>query len=230
MVGDYKEFKRVATIRDIALPGGDMAIKDIYRIKYSILMDALGEIPNEFATTDDLQVINMMLNKNFNTVKASSIGRLFDGVASILGIKDRVSYEGQAAVLLESKALENDLFYKYEIYNDEILKIDWRPIIRDIVNDVTLGKNVDIITAAFMNTLVNSAVEIVLRLKDIYKIDRVVISGGVFQNIYLLSKLVQILRNNNFKVYYHNRVSTNDEGMALGQLAVAEKGGGILCV
>jgi len=230
LVGDYKEFKRVATIRDIALPGGDRAIKDIYRIKYSLLMDALGEIPNEFATTDDLEVINMMLNKNFNTVKASSIGRLFDGVASILGIKDRVSYEGQAAVLLESKALENDLFYKYEIYNDEILKIDWRPIIRDIVNDVTLGKSVDIITAAFMNTLVNSAADIVLRLKDIYKIDRVAISGGVFQNIYLLSKLVQILRNNNFEVYYHNRVSTNDEGIALGQLAVAEKGGGILCV
>ncbi|SEF76856.1 hydrogenase maturation protein HypF [Caloramator fervidus] len=229
LVGDYKEFKRVATIRSIKLPGMDKAVKEVYRIKYSILKDIFGGIPEKFIKTDDANIINLMLDKNINVATSTSIGRLFDGVASILGIKDRVTYEGQAAVLLESIAKESDLVYKYDIINGDIMILDWKPMIENIVEDLSF-RDVSFIAAGFMNTLVKASLDIIDNLRRIYGINCVVVSGGVFQNIYLLKRMVAGLRNKGFDVYTHKRVSTNDEGIALGQLAVVANGGGFLCV
>jgi len=229
LIGDYKEFKRVATIKDVKLPGMDKAIKEVYRIKYSILKDTFGIIPEKFIKTNDVDFINLMLDKNINVAHSTSIGRLFDGVSSILGIKDRVTYEGQAAMLLESIAKECDNVYKYDIINGDIIVLDWRPMIKDIVEDLNF-KDVSYIAAGFMNTLVKAALDILDNLREIYGIDRVVISGGVFQNMYLLKRILKELKKQGYDVYTHKRVSTNDEGISLGQLAVVENGGGFLCV
>jgi hydrogenase maturation protein HypF len=210
------------------LPGGDAAVKDIYRLSYSLLYDTFGEIPERFLKAEKDDLIISLMEKNINCPTATSIGRLFDGIAALLNFKDRVSYEGQGAIILENSAEVSDEKYIYEIYkNQGIFVFDWRPMVKNIVSDIKSCEDKGVIASKFMNTLVDAAAEISNSIREVSGINNLVLSGGVFQNMYLLEKIVTRLRNDNFNVYYHNRVSTNDEGIALGQVMIAENGGGI---
>lgn len=228
LVGNYNYFKRPASIRPIKLPGGDKATKEIYKIGYSLIKDSIGYIPERFKYTKDCEEINKMLNAGFNCPAASSIGRLFDGVAAILGIKSKVSYEGQGAIRLESAALDTKDFYSCNlIYKDGMIEFDWRKTIAEIIADVTNDVNVGICAGKFMNTLVNMALEVVQKISSEHGIKDVVMSGGVFQNLYILSRLKERLLKEGFNAYNHKRVSTNDEGISLGQIMIAFNGGGV---
>lgn len=228
LVGNYSYFKRPASIRPIRLPGGDRATKEIYKIGYSLIKDSIGYIPDRFNFTKDCEEINKMLDVGFNCPSASSIGRLFDGVASILGIKSKASYEGQGAIKLESAALETKDSYSLKLnYKAEMLEFDWRKTIAELLDDVNNGVLTGICASKFMNTLVNMAVEVVKRISSEYGIKDVVMSGGVFQNLYILSRLKKRLVEDGFNVYSHKRVSTNDEGISLGQIMIAFNGGGV---
>ncbi|KRQ86617.1 Carbamoyltransferase HypF [Caloramator mitchellensis] len=230
LIGDYKDFKRVGSIKKIALPGGDRATKEIYKIKYSLLKDSLGNIPDDFVVSGDKDMINKMIDLELNTPRVSSMGRLFDGVASIIGIKDKVSYEGQAAILLESLATVCDDYYRFNIIKDDIIYFDWKDTILDVVYDVRKKVEIGKIAAKFMNTLVRVSSDMVKVISNEYGIRNIVLSGGVFQNIYILRRMKLELEKLQFKVYIHNKISTNDEGIPLGQIAVAAKGGGEICV
>jgi hydrogenase maturation protein HypF len=227
LVGGYKGFTRLASIRPISLPGGDRAEKDIYRIGYSLIDNALGDIPDDFKVTSNWKDIVEMMKIGLNSPGASSIGRLFDGVAAILGLRTRVSYEGQGAVILESMAADIDDVYDFDIYDDNGLMVyDWRSMIESIIRDKRSNNNDGIIAAKFMNTLVDMAVRISSSIRDKTKLNDIVLSGGVFQNIYVLKKLKLRLETENFNVYVHSRVSANDEGISLGQSMIAANGGG----
>lgn len=227
LIGDYSSFTREGTIMPVILPGGDKSIKDIYRIGYSLINASIGFIPEKYKKTDDADEIIRMIEKGFNCPEATSIGRLFDGIAAIHGIKDRASYEGQGAIKLESCCIDTDDSYSFNIISNEgLLVFDWRKMIKQILDDSENGMEVGIMSAKFINTLVKMAVEMTEKLSAKYGIKDIVLSGGVFQNRYLLEKIKGSLSDHGFNVYNHRRVSTNDEGISLGQVMIASNGGG----
>ncbi len=225
LYGDFKEFERVGTAREITLPGGDRATREISRIGISLLLDS-GVSPEEIFG-ESAGRIKSLIGSNINCPRVSSMGRLFDGVSAIVGIRETVSFEGQAAMLLEAAADESEKVYPYEIENrDGVYVFDFRPMIRKLSEDVKNKVSTSDIASAFMNTLIKSAVETAVKISEEKKCKNVVISGGSFQNMYILKKIVPALRARGLTAYTHRQVSTNDEGISLGQLMIAERGGG----
>ena len=163
-----------------------------------------------------------MLQNGLNCPLSSGMGRLFDGVSAMLGIKTRCSYEGQGAILLEAAAADDDGFYPITWEEENgLLCFDWRAMIRAIADDQSRGLDRGVIAARFMNTLVDMGVRQCVRARERSGLERVVLSGGSFQNMVLMHRLPEALRRAGFAVYHHRRVSTNDEGISLGQLMVA---------
>ena len=148
------------------------------------------------------------------------MGRLFDGVAAILGIKTLCSYEGQGAVLLEAAAVEDGEVYPFALEGTP-LRYDWRGTIRAICADIETGVDTGRIAARFMNTLIEMAVRQCCAAREASGIDVVALSGGSFQNMYIVPRLPGRLEKEGFRVLRHRRVSTNDEGLSLGQLMIA---------
>lgn len=215
LTGSFSGFRRLGSICPIALPGGDRAAKEISRIATSLLLSA------GLACEDN--TAQRILKSGINCPEATSMGRLFDGVAAILRIRDRAAYEGQAATLLEAEADENERsVYPYEITEkDGMYVFDWREMIRAIVRDKNDGRDTGKICAAFMNTLVAFSVEMTAKIAADTGLRTVALSGGTFQNMYLLERLHPALRSAGFNVLVHHRVAANDEGISLGQALVA---------
>ena len=220
LAGDFSSYERVGSIREILLAGGDRAVKSVWRVGAHLLMDA-GLAPEDFIDEAELSSVKLMLQKHINCFESSGMGRLFDGVASILNIKQEASYEGQGAVLLEAVAEESKKRYKLELYEEKnILRFDWRPLIRGIAEDSKNKVSISLIASKFMNTCAEFAVEELIYAKKNTGIDRVVLSGGVFQNFYLMKHLPERIESAGLKVFNHRRVSTNDEGVSLGQIMI----------
>ena len=208
LIGGYRDFRRVGSIRPIPLIGGDRATKELTRVSAALLqesgVDALTEEEKSFAE---------LLALGINCPLSSGMGRLFDGVAAILGIKRYASYEGQGAVLLEAAAGDSSDFYDFDL-TDGVF--DWRPMIRQLAEE----KNPAVGSAKFMNTLIEMAVRQVQMASEQSGLDRVVLSGGSFQNMVLMKRLPARLESVGFRVYQHSRVSCNDEGISLGQVMI----------
>jgi hydrogenase maturation protein HypF len=151
-----------------------------------------------------------MLRRGVNSPRTSSAGRLFDAVASIIGIRDRCSFEGQAAMELEFAAEAEPSAETYPLeLNGEI--IDWEPMVRMILRDRSRA------AARFHNTLAEAIVSVARHSGE----KRVVLSGGCFQNRYLTARAVTALRAAGFQPYWHQRIPPNDGGIAVGQIAAA---------
>ena len=222
LAGGYKAFRRVGTMRPVALAGGDAAMDGIWRVGLALLRDS-GLDTNRFAAEDGYETVLKMLQTGTNCPESSGMGRLFDGVAAILGIRRKAGYEGQGAVLLEAAALAGEGgAYPYELCGGEVLTLDWRPTVRALVSELDGGVEVPVIAARFMNTLIRAAAEQLARLAAETGLDRVALSGGVFQNMYIMGRLPERLRAQGLEVYTHSRVSANDEGISLGQLMILE--------
>ena len=226
LVGGYKKVQHCATMRPIPLAGGDVAVKDVSRIGIALLNEAGLSAQEIFG--EGAEEITKLLQSGINCPSSSGMGRLFDGVSAMLGIKRRVTYEGQAAILLEAEAEERiSRVYPYTVDNTSSkLVFDWRKTVRAIARDLGDGVRVGEIAATFMNTLIECTAETVGLIASSHNIKRVVLSGGTFQNMYLLKGLTSRLSNMCFEVYTHKRVSTNDEGLSLGQIMIAAEGGG----
>jgi len=155
-------------------------------------------------------------------VETSAAGRLFDAVASIVGVRDEVNFEAQAAIELETCALPGvDAVYPFELEEDVLWQIDVRPMIERIIRDVLAAKPTGWISAAFHNTVAAIIGEVCLRLRSAEGIDSVCLSGGTFQNVYLVERTVAGLRANGFQVFLHSKVPPNDGGISLGQAVIA---------
>jgi hydrogenase maturation protein HypF len=243
---DDVSYKHYATFRSFKLPGGEKAIKEPRRSLTGILFEIAGvSFVNEFSdlienkfTAPEIGIVLNMLSKKINSPITSSAGRLFDAVSSLLGICDRTNYEGQAAMMLEFTADLNERgYYPFGIKESEKFQpevvglrrgqrtlradeplvqiIDWQPIIISIINDIRNDIRPNIISAKFHNTLAKVILEIAKRSE----LNKVVLSGGCFQNALLTERTISLLQENNYKVYWHQRIPPNDGGISLGQIA-----------
>lgn len=233
LVGDAKGFQRVGHLKYIAIPGGTRAIKEPWRMALSYIYQLKGDdifnLDNEFIRSIDdtkIRIITDMIKKKINSPLTSSLGRLFDGVSAILGLRHKVSFEGQAAMELEMAASENiNDFYSFSIErNNDIYLVDPIPVIAGIIEDISQKRlDTGYIAAKFMN----SVIDVMLRMCHIIRnqtgINIVVLSGGVFQNVYLLERLIPRLRNDEFITLYHKEVPPNDGGISLGQVIIANE-------
>ena len=166
-----------------------------------------------------------MLKEGLNSPLTSSVGRLFDGVAALAGLRQRISFEGQAAMDLESAldGIETDESYQFNISQagDAPLVLDWQPVIEGVLADVKRGLRTGEISAKFHNALVEAIVATARRVGE----RRVALTGGCFQNRYLTERAVKRLEQEGFRAYWHQRVPPNDGGIALGQILAVRRAG-----
>ncbi len=231
LLTDGATFRRVASLRPFRLPGGERAIREPRRtalgVLFEIFRDKLFELDNVVClsdfTTAELALLKQMLKKRVNSPYTSSAGRLFDAVSALVGLCQRTRFEGQAAMELEfaaDKASTNERYPflfsvgKNEGDHDPALVIDWEPMIRAVLSDVATDSVRSTIAAKFHNTLAELIVETAARVGE----QRVVLSGGCFQNRYLSERVISRLEAEGFHPYWHQRVPPNDGGIALGQI------------
>ena len=254
-------FTRVAHLRTFRLPGGDRAVKEPRRIAAGLLYELYGDAA--FTRTDlapiaalspvERTLIRQMLSQKLNAPVTSSAGRLFDACAALIGLYQRVNFEGQAAMALEfaAETVETNENYPFSIFDfglgietashpsssvdlsspiapisqskiqnpkSKIVKIvDWAPMIHAILDDVRESVPTAVIAARFHNTLTEMIVAVAKASGE----HKIVLSGGVFQNKYLLERTVKRLAAEGFQPYWHQRVPPNDGGIALGQAVAA---------
>ncbi len=217
------QFERIQSFRQFRLPGGKQAIREPRRVALGLLHEMFGETIQTHALLRD---IRKQLPDNFTSLckilsnerlapLTSSVGRLFDAVASLLNLKQRISFEGQAAMAVEFAADRNHDRQVYPFYLNQ--EIDWSPMIYEILTELSQGVSVTQISKRFHNTLSH----IILAVAQAVGIPSVVLSGGCFQNKLLTESTIEVLREAGFSPYWPQQVPTNDGGIALGQIAVA---------
>ena len=230
LVADLAAFTRRAHLRNVLLPGGDAAVRQPWRMALSYVRDTFGEqIPDRLGCfrgvpDRELQIVNAMLSRRLNTVETSSCGRLFDAVAALTGRGSEVTFEGQAAMSLETIAEKGvEQRYEYIVSDQEPMVLDFRPMVSAIVRDLGSRKGADEISAKFHNTLAAATVEVCCRIRASEGLNEVCLSGGTFQNHYLLEHCVAGLRSREFGVFLHATVPCNDGGISLGQAVIANE-------
>ncbi len=231
LVGSYSGYRRAAHLRQMLLPGGDAAAAEPYRMAISLLYQLHGDnlfsaLPGclEEVLPGQQKIFLQMLAKGINSPVTSSCGRLFDAVAALLGVRSRLSYEGQAAIELEGLAEQGSScnLYPFGITREqEMFLLDWLPLVSALLEDVLAGLPSADIAAAFHYSLAAAATAVCGEIRRDSGIKRVVLSGGVFQNRLLSEALVALLEQEGFTVFTHRLVPPNDGGLALGQAMIA---------
>ena len=229
-VGGYERFERQAHFEYVPLPGGEIGIKEPWRMALSYLVEVYGDdkVPCNLPflksiDKDKIHIVTQQIKKRINAPLTSSAGRLFDAVSSLIGLCNGIEYEGQAAIRLEKYAgLEKAGLYPYEIIQREPgYQIRVHPMIAAIAEDVLQGKEISHISGAFHRTIAGITLDVCQLLKQKFELNEVVLSGGVFQNRLLLGLIEDNLEENGFQVITHSQVPTNDGGISLGQAAIA---------
>lgn len=203
-------FQRVAHLRRFRLPGGEAAVKEGWRVAASLLYETAG------AGAVANPLVRRMLERGLNSPWTTSVGRLFDAVASLAGVAQANRFEGQAAMLLERAIgrLKTSGCYPLDEQGEAG---DWGPLVEAVCRDVKRGAPVELISARFHNALA----EWILKVARRVGVRQVALSGGVFQNSYLVERAVELLEGGGFRVATHQRVPTNDGGVSLGQAVIA---------
>jgi hydrogenase maturation protein HypF len=230
LMADYESFDRMAHLEYLPLPGGPLAIKKPYRTAIGYLL-SLGIEPDnrlplmKYIKEPELEIIRDQLSKNINTPLTSSMGRLFDAVSALIGLRGVIEYEAQAAIDLEmlaSKALNETAHYPFSIAKQDDTKvIKIHDLLAAIQNDLHNRTPVARIAARFHNTIAQIILEICQKISPRTGNKRVTLSGGVFQNRLLLRKALSSLEGSGFEVYTHRQVPCNDGGISLGQVVIA---------
>ena len=240
--------RRVAHLQPFALPGGEKAVTEPRRAASGVLYELFGEpvfadtthAPVRSFSAAERKVLARMLVQNLNAPRTSSIGRLFDAVASLTGLVQCSTFEGQAAMALEFSLEENPPLVHYRIHlesaseektgdeltggnessterndaaDNDMIILDWQPMLRALIADIENGTPVSHMAAAFHNALIEALVAVAQRVGE----ERVVLTGGCFQNRYLTEHAIDRLRHAGFEPFWHQHVPPNDGGLALGQ-------------
>ncbi|MGB4645679.1 MAG: carbamoyltransferase HypF [Dictyoglomaceae bacterium] len=227
-VGNLEDIKRVAHFKYFPIAGGDFAIENPRRIALSYLSKYMPEIIDKvFPSGNSLEkeLIKKLVEKEENIFYTSSCGRIFDLVSALLGIRESIDYEGQAAIELEMKAMEsNDKgCYPFKILEDHgNFEIDIYPTIEKILEEKD-KREISDLARKFHNTISQMIISISEILREEYKINNVGFSGGVFQNRLLLNISIPALEELGFKVFTHQKVPTNDGGISLGQVILGRE-------
>ena len=224
LIADYVSYERLFHLGYVPLAGGDKAIREPWRVALAWAKQA-GLEQSEFTglngniDAETAEIVSRQIELGINAPLTSSMGRLFDAVAALCGVRAEVNYEAQAAIELEGLADRQEQgMYPFEITKGVI---DPTPLIRAVIEDVARDVDQSIISAKFHNSIAATVVEICGQVRESTGLHQVVLSGGVWQNMLLLHKVVPLLREKGYEVFLHRKVPANDGGIALGQLAVA---------
>jgi hydrogenase maturation protein HypF len=241
----YSDFTRAAHLAYVPLPGGDAGIKRVYRGALAHLAHAGVEWTDDLpcvaaASATERGVIRHQIETGLNAPQTSSMGRLFDAVAAIIGVRETINYEAQAAIELESLVVEGvEETYEFQILNSKfkiqnspsnqnlefrisnLLVVDPVSVIRAVVNDYRKRVPPWVIATRFHNGVAALVRDLAVLLREREGLNRVALSGGVWQNIALLTRASALLRGAGFDVLIHHLVPPNDAGISLGQAAVA---------
>jgi hydrogenase maturation protein HypF len=226
---NLRDFDRLAHLKKVPMPGSSMAIKEPWRMAMVYLSEAFGDeaihLRIDLMKRIDFQkwdILKRAIEKKINTLWTSSMGRFFDAISSLLSIRDKVQYEGQAAIELEMIADKEirETYPFYLIKEESPFAIDSTEVIRGVVGDLTEGVSNSKISGKFHRTIAHMIIETCEVMRSSESLNRVVLSGGVFQNIFLLSLVTEGLKRSGFNVYTHHLVPANDGGISLGQAVI----------
>jgi len=219
-------FQRVAHLRQFRLAGGDAAIRQPRRSALGLLYEIIGaECWNFRQLSIDLcenerRLLSQMLERKINAPLTSSVGRLFDAVASLVGLRQHSSFEGQAAMELEFACRPGVRdAYSFFLSDTSPIIVDWAPAIRELLGDLARIEEHGVISAKFHNGLAEVIIAVARKIGE----EKIVLTGGCFQNRYLTERAVKRLREENFQPYWHQRIPPNDSGIALGQAVAASR-------
>jgi hydrogenase maturation protein HypF len=219
LVFDRVGFERGGHLRTIALPGGEAAIREPWRLALAALRDAgLPEQPllGSIDPTRRARVAQLL----GGAVRASGAGRWFDAAAALCGFRGAISYEGQAAIELEALAVDLPEPYAFELAGEPFV-VDLRPMVREMAADLVAGRPVAEVAGRFHETMARAVLAGCRRIREIADVRTVALSGGCFQNRRLTERSLALLRADDFDVLVHRRVPPNDGGVSLGQAAIA---------
>ena len=232
LVGDYRGFERAGHFRAVALPGGDRAAREPWRMALAHLLDAgIADARATEVPASTHHAVRQMVERQILCPLTTSVGRLFDAVASICHVRHFTTFEGQAAMQLEQLAAssDDDAIYNVEIVPGLPLVVDTRRLIGSVSRDVCGGTPAHTVARRFHNSLAEAALAVSRELRRTHRLSQVVLTGGVFLNGMLTADLESRLVRDGFEVYRHRMVPPGDGGLSLGQLAVAaavlEQGG-----
>ncbi len=217
--------ERIAHLRRFRLPGGEKAIREPRRSALGILSEIFDDperyISSDVFTKNEDTVLKRMMKNDLNSPSTSSAGRLFDAVSSMVGLCQMNEFEGQAAMLLEYAVAGVETDDSYHLLLDRSAGkpwiLDWEPLISDIIEDISIGEKISMISARFHNALARG----ILSVAESAGEEKVVLSGGCFQNVYLTERTADLLRKKGFMPILHRRIPPNDGGIAPGQIFAA---------
>jgi hydrogenase maturation protein HypF len=230
LLADTRDFVRAAHLEYTPLPGGSAAIREPWRSAAACLHHVYGDsmqaLDIDFITRLDKgrwQILKQMINKNKNCPPSSSMGRLFDAVASLLGIRDSIHYEGQAAIELERMADDSCReSYRWDAVTGDLpMIVGMGAIIKAVVEDILRGTAAAKVSARFHNSVAGMTVSVCDRIREKTGLKQVVLGGGVFQNRFLLNRLITLLDESGFQVAVPRQVPVNDGGISFGQAVIA---------
>jgi len=247
LVGGYDGYRRAGHFRPVPMPGGDTAVREPWRMAMAYLYQTLGEGAftldhpvTRFLPEQDRALFAQMLRRGINSPLTSSCGRLFDAVAALLNLRHTVSYDGQAAIELEGLAegkspppplsqrgeynfnhQRGEYAFNIMSHGEEPLQLDFSPMIAEIIADIDAGVRSAVIAHRFHQSVASAATDVCLRISAATGLERVILSGGVFQNRLLTEMIYTPLSQKGLNVFTHRLVPPNDGGIALGQAAIA---------
>ena len=256
LIADYRSFRRAGHLEYLPLPGGDAAINKPYRTAIGYILTLLGEngLNAAMATLNDVKgkqprqasigqvgdveidIIKRQIERKINSPLCSSMGRLFDAISALLGIRGEIDYEGQAAVELEMNAYSSLIassvsdkgishaqeHYSFSMVKDEAIRVvRLKDLLSAVIDDLRRGVSDGTIAVRFHNTVAQMTNEMCRLIADETGIRQVALSGGVFQNRLLLRRTVSLLESSGFQVFTHRQVPCNDGCVSLGQAVIA---------
>jgi hydrogenase maturation protein HypF len=223
LVADYKDYLRRYHLAYFPLPGGDAAIKHPARTALALLWSLGMDWEMSLAPCGDLchedrLALRLQLERNLNTVQTSSMGRLFDAIAALAGIRQKVNYEAQAAIEFESALDDSETqAYHFDVLDNEV---DSRPVVYSLLDDIHKKIPIPALSARFHNGIVEMVREVCRKIRHENGMNEIALSGGVWQNKALLERALNKLGADGFTVIIHRQVPANDGGLSLGQALV----------
>ncbi|HMK48756.1 MAG TPA: carbamoyltransferase HypF [Thermodesulfovibrionales bacterium] len=227
LIADIKGFKRAGHLKYVPLPGGEGAVREPWRIAVSHIRElAGGKVMTHLKSAGFIdrygegrieEILNIIDKRQFSPL-SSGAGRLFDSVSALIGLCDKNTFEGEAAIALEAitkPGITED--YPVDIEFGDMVEVDFSPALSTIIGDIAKGEKKGVIASKFHNSVVAAITKVVEKLSSAYNLKDVALCGGVFQNMYLLERTTASLLARGMKVHIHNRVPTNDAGISLGQ-------------
>ena len=228
MIADIDGFERAGQFHYVALPGGEAAIKEPWRTAISFIMSAAGDKSCECFDTigftkkygkDLLEKVMTVARSGELSPLASGAGRLFDAVSALLGLCDKNTFEGEAAMTLESVTRDGiDEEYPVEFMQEKgYTRVNFSGALIAMINDVSQAAGTEVIATKFHNTVCSVILSMIRSLSGQHKVTKVVLSGGTFQNLYLLNRTVRLLSADGMQVFINRKAPCNDGGISLGQ-------------